>query len=437
MSRINKELLEFIASSPSAFHAVETVRSMLDAAGFQVLRERDAWEIEPGGTYYTVRNGSSIIAFRIGEEKKDLRFRISAAHSDSPMFKIKAVPVLDGPGGYLRLNVEGYGGMIDSTWLDRPLGIAGRVFVRTEHGAEARLFATKEDAVLIPNLAIHFNREVNSGYAFNRQVDLCPMFSAGACETEAFDAFVAEELGVAPEEVIARDLFVVNRQKGAVWGAKEEFLSAPRLDDLQCAFASLKGFLAAQRCHGVSVYCCFDNEEVGSTTRQGAMSTFLKDSLMRVADALGWTGEEYRRAVAASFLLSADNAHAVHPNHPEKTDAENRCYLNRGLVLKENAAQKYTTDALSRAVIRAICDRAGENLQLFANRSDMAGGSTLGNLSNIQVSLHAADVGLPQLAMHSCFETAGAKDTESAVNVFAEYFGCDLQINEADDFIIR
>ena len=251
MSRINKELLEFIASSPSAFHAVETVRSMLDAAGFQALKERDAWEIEPGGTYYTVRNGSSIIAFRIGEEKKDLRFRISAAHSDSPMFKIKAV----------------------------------RVFVRTEHGAEARLFATKEDAVLIPNLAIHFNREVNSGYAFNRQVDLCPMFSAGACETEAFDAFVAEELGVAPEEVIARDLFVVNRQKGAVWGAKEEFLSAPRLDDLQCAFASLKGFLAAQRCHGVSVYCCFDNEEVGSTTRQGAMSTFLKDSVLPMRSA--------------------------------------------------------------------------------------------------------------------------------------------------------
>ena len=437
MDKINDQLLDFIARSPTAFHAAETICTMLDAAGFQALREKDVWAIRPGGRYYTVRNGSSVIAFRVGEEQGELCFRIAAAHGDSPMFKIKSSPVLSGLEGYVRLNVEAYGGMIDSTWLDRPLGIAGRVFVKTEQGARARLFASESDVVLIPNLAFHFNREVNSGYAFNRQVDLCPLFSAGACGAAGFDAFLADGLGVAPEDILSRDLFVVNRQRGLVWGAAEEFLSAPRLDDLQCAFAALKGFLASRPACGISVYCCFDNEEVGSRTRQGALSTFLKDSLTRLSAVLGCSMEEYQRAVASSFLLSADNAHAVHPNHPEKTDAENRCFLNQGIVLKENASQKYTTDALSRAIVKEICSRAGENVQLFANRSDLAGGSTLGNLSNAQVSLHAADVGLPQLAMHSCFETAGARDTASAVNVFTEYYSCDLQIDEAEGFTIR
>ncbi len=434
---INEELLDFLYRSPTAFHAVDGARSMLDAAGFTYLPEADAWQLEAGGSYYTTRNGSSIIAFRLGEISDSCSFRIAASHSDSPMFKLKAAPELKGPEGYLRLNVEAYGGMIDSTWFDRPLAIAGRVFVRNENKIEARLFATENDAVLIPNLAIHFNREVNSGYAYNRQVDLCPLFSAGKLEAGDFDKKIAEAAGVNPEDLLAKDLFVVNRQKGCIWGFEKEFVSAPRLDDLQCAFSSLKGFLAAGKTQGISLWCCFDNEEVGSGTKQGALSTFLKDCVRRIASVLGLTDEQLRRAVACSFLLSADNAHAVHPNHPEKTDTENHCFLNRGLVIKENASQKYTTDAMSRAIIEEICRRAGEPYQHFANRSDMKGGSTLGNLSNIQVSLHAADVGLPQLAMHSCFETAGALDTHSAVKVFTQYYSADLCLNEADSFTIQ
>ena len=291
--------------------------------------------------------------------------------------------------------------------------------------------------VLIPNLAIHFNREVNNGYAFNRQTDLCPLFTAGALKEGDFDRMIADKLGTEPENLLAKDLFLVNRQRGCIWGAAEEFISSPRLDDLQCAFATLEGFLAAERKSGINLFCCFDNEEVGSNTRQGAKSTFLKDCLRRINGCLGFDEERYCRAVASSFLLSADNAHAVHPNHPEKTDAENRCFLNHGLVIKENAAQKYTTDAMSRAVIREICARAGEPYQQFANRSDLAGGSTLGNLSNIQVSLHAVDVGLPQLAMHSCYETAGAEDTGSAVRVFTEYFRTDIRIEDDERFVIQ
>ena len=436
-NKLNESLLDFIHCSPSVFHAVASIRGKLEAAGFHALLETEAWHLKPGGKYYVTRNGSSIIAFKINEELEEYSFRISAAHSDSPSFKIKAVPELKGPGEMLRLNVEAYGGMIDSTWLDRPLSIAGRVFVRNGSSVESRLFCTKKDVVLIPNLAIHFNREVNKGYAFNRQIDLCPLFSAGELKEGDFDRIVASGLGVDTENLLAKDLFLVNRQRGCIWGAADEFISSPRLDDLQCAFTTLQGFLEAERKTGVNVFCCFDNEEVGSNTRQGAMSTFLKDSLERISTCLGFDAEQYRRAVATSFLLSADNAHAVHPNHPEKTDEMNRCFLNGGLVIKENAAQKYTTDAMSRAFIQEICSCVGEPCQRFANRSDMTGGSTLGNLSNTQVSLHAADVGLPQLAMHSCCETAGAKDTQSAVRVFTEYFRADLHIENDETFVLQ
>ena len=435
-NKLNENLLNFIHCSPSVFHAVASIRERLETAGFCALSETEAWHLRPGGKYYVTRNGSSIIAFKINENLAEYSFRISAAHTDSPSFKIKAVPELKGPGEMLRLNVEAYGGMIDSTWLDRPLSIAGRVFVRNGSSMESRLFCTEKDVVLIPNLAIHFNREVNKGYAFNRQTDLCPLFSAGELKEGDFDRMVASGLGIEPENLLAKDLFLVNRQRGCIWGAADEFISSPRLDDLQCAFTTLQGFVEAERKAGVNVFCCFDNEEVGSNTRQGAMSTFLKDCLERINICLGFNAEQYRRAVAASFLLSADNAHAVHPNHPEKTDEMNRCFLNSGLVIKENAAQKYTTDAMSRALILEICARAGEPCQRFANRSDLTGGSTLGNLSNTQVSLHAADVGLPQLAMHSCWETAGAKDTQSAARVFAEYFRADLRINSDDTFVL-
>lgn len=464
--KISEELLEFAGKSPSAFHAVANIAGYLEARGFRYLPETEKWDIAEGCGYYTTRNGSSIIAFRIGQNARSAwsawsagsawsgseggGFRICASHSDSPTYKIKNVPELEGPGEYLRLNVEAYGGMIDSTWLDRPLSVAGRVLVREKSGSavkdggggqcgcgsvagsviRSRLLDIDRDILLIPNVAIHMNREINSGYKFNRQVDLCPLFSAGALKKGAFDRMIADELGVEPEDILGKDLFLVNRQKPVLWGVENEFISAPGLDDLQCAFASLKAF-AGSSCDGaVNVYCCFDNEEVGSNTKQGAMSTFLHDTLQRINSGLGGSEGDYRMAVARSFMVSCDNAHAVHPNHPEKTDAENRVFLNKGVVIKESANQKYTTDAFSRAVFSEICREAGVPVQHFANRSDSAGGSTLGNLSNIQVSMHAVDIGLPQLAMHSSYETAGSMDTKYAVDALMRFYSTDIEITD-------
>ena len=285
---------------------------------------------------------------------------------------------------------------------------------------------------LIPSLAVHLQRGVNEGFSPNRAVDLCPVFSAGCLGCGSLDALVAEAAGVDPAQVLGRDLFLVNRQSPAVWGVAREFVSAPRLDDLMCAHAALKAFTDAENPACVTVFCCFDNEEVGSNTKQGAMSTFLPDALRRVTDALGLSSEDYRRALAASMLVSCDNAHAVHPNHPEKHDAENRCRLNGGLVIKEAANQHYCTDAFSRAAFAAVCDRAGVPYQVFANRSDMAGGSTLGNLSNIQASMHAVDVGCPQLAMHSAYETAGTRDVRLAIKALRAFYEADLRSEGAD-----
>ena len=439
---ISKELLGFIEESPSMFHTVETIRKHLDAAGFRYLPETDRWNVEEGDRCYTVRNGSSIIAFKIGQETagEKYSFRICASHSDSPSYKIKDVPELEGPGEYLKLNVEGYGGMIDSSWFDRPLSIAGRVVVRNgarPHSVSMRLIYVDKDILLIPNVAIHFNREINSGYKYNRQVDLCPLFSAGSLEKGDFDRMIAEQLDVRSEDILGKDLFLVNRQKPSLWGCRSEFISAPKLDDLQCAFASLKAFVGTENSSAVNVYCCFDNEEVGSNTKQGAMSTFLRDVLRRVNRCLGKSEEEYLQAVAGSFLVSCDNAHAVHPNHPEKSDASNRAFMNKGIVIKESANQKYTTDAFSRAIFTEICREAGVPVQVFANRSDSAGGSTLGNLSNIQVSLHAVDIGLSQLAMHSSYETAGALDTGFAVEGLKKFYGTDVLIKDTEAKIGR
>lgn len=420
-----EELLKFIKNSPSMFHTIETISKELKAAGFQYLPETRGWELKAGGAYYTTRNGSSLIAFKIGEEIKDLHFQITASHSDSPTYKIKHLPELEGAGGSLRLDVEGYGGMIDSSWFDRPLSVAGRVVVQEGNQICSRLINFDRELLLIPNVAIHFNRQINQGYAYNRQVDLCPLFSAGELKKGAFDALVAKELGVKPEQILGKDLYLVNRQDGKLWGAAEEFVSAPKLDDLECAYTSLRGFLEAENKESVNVYCCFDNEEVGSGTKQGALSTFLSDVLHRISDQ-----ERYYQAVAASFLVSCDNAHAVHPNHPEKTDAINCCFLNKGIVIKESANQKYTTDAVGRAVFTAICDRAGVPHQTFANRSDSPGGSTLGNLSNTQVSLNAVDIGLAQLAMHSSYETAGSKDVAYGIRALKAFYETNLVLRE-------
>ena len=432
MQNINQSLLQFIHDAPSPFHAVDCIRRELDAAGFTALSETEPWSLEPGGRYYVTRNGSSIIAFR--PAGGHYHFRICVSHDDSPAFRLKDSPELAGPDSYLRLNVESYGSMINSTWLDRPLGLAGRVLVREGDGVASRLLHIDRDVLLIPNLCIHFNRDINKGYAYNRAVDLCPLLSAGALPRGGFDGLLAEELGVRPEDIVSKELSLVNRQPGILWGFAGEFVSAPKLDDLQNVYANLHGFLRAENPEGVAVYAVIDNEEVGSLTKQGARGTFLKDSLRRLNEALGHSEEDYLRAVAGSFFFSADNGHAVHPNHPEKSDPVNRCYLNGGLVIKESAAQRYMTDGFSRAVVIAFCERAGVPWQRFANRSDIDGGSTLGNLSNVQVSLHGADVGLAQLAMHSSYETAGARDTEYAAHLAEVYYATPIRIEGSERF---
>ena len=406
----NKELFSFLDRSPNAFFAVANMCDLLKKAGMTRLYEGTPWNLETGKGYYVTRNDSALIAFRI--PKADYTgFQIMASHCDSPVFKIKANAEITIDKQYVKLNVEKYGGMLCAPWLDRPLSVAGRVVVRTEDGIGTRLVNVERDLMIIPNLAIHMNRQANDGYKFNAQVDMLPLFCEKGKESDEFLRFIAAEAGISPEDILDTDLYLYNRMPATTLGLNNEFIASGRLDDLQCAFSSLKGFIEATPRDSVAVHCVFDNEEVGSGTKQGAAGTFLRDTLHRINRAMGKTEDEYLMSMASSFLVSADNAHAVHPDHTDKADPTNRPYLNKGIVIKYSANQKYTTDAVSGAIMRAICKQADVPYQTFANRSDMLGGSTLGNISQGQVSLNTVDIGLPQLAMHSPYETAGARDT--------------------------
>lgn len=426
------EVLSFIQKSPSCFHAIQEMKNILLAAGYIEIKECEAWNINKGGKYFTTRNGSSIIAFHIGNEMSDYHFQLTSSHSDSPTFKVKEVAELDGKGGYMQLNTEGYGGMLCASWMDRPLSIAGRVLVKDGNTFTSKLISFDKDLVLIPNVAIHMNREANKGLNYNNQIDMLPLFSAGECVKDEYYEMVAKQAGTTKENIYGSDLYLYNRNAPSIWGAKEEFISSPKLDDLQCAFTSLKAMISTQNGKAVNVFACFDNEEVGSGTKQGASSTFLYDVLQRINEGLGFTKEDYYRAVAKSFMVSCDNAHALHPNHPEKTDATNCTYLNKGIVVKYSANQKYTTDAISSAVFTGICDSVDVPVQSFANRSDMVGGSTLGNLSSQKVSMHTVDVGLAQLAMHSSYETAGIKDSFYMVKALQKFYSTNLHITDSE-----
>ena len=376
-----KELLAFIKKSPTAFHAVEEMQARLTEDGFQVLSEKEHWKLTPGGKYVVTRNHSALIAFTI-PEKESWKFHIIASHSDSPSFKIKENP---------------------------------------EIVVEEKLIDFDRNLVMIPNLAIHMNREANSGVSYNPQKDMLPLFSMGGSDV-SLQKLLSTQLDVEEKDILSHDLFLYNRMEGSIWGAENEFASSARLDDLQCAFASLKGFLGAQKQDCIAVHCVLDNEEVGSGTKQGAASTFLKDTLLRINSGLGRTYEEYLMTLADSFMISADNAHALHPNYTDKADPVNHPLLNKGIVIKYNANQKYCTDAVSAAVFKDLCDRAGVPWQTFVNRSDIPGGSTLGNISNTQVPMNTVDIGLPQLSMHSPYETAGVRDTEYFVKAAKEFF---------------
>lgn len=403
-----QNLFTFIDKSPTAFHAVANLESMLEQEGFIRLEEKKPWEIAVGGKYYVNRNGSSIIAFVLPERKPD-GFHIVAAHSDSPCFKIKEMPEIAIDNFYTKLNTEKYGGMILSTWLDRPLSVAGRLIVKGKDGMESRLVNLDKDAALIPNLAIHMQKEMNKGIEYNPQTDMEALIGEGSFKGNFMEE-IAKAAGVKSEKILGTDLFLYNRDKCRLLGMDDAFITGPRLDDLECAFAGMTALVNEQSKNYCNLCVIFDNEEVGSGTKQGAASTFLKDVLVRICSQLGIGEEAYRCMLADSFLISADNAHALHPNHQEKADVTNKPCLNGGIVIKYHGSQRYATDAYSAAVMKDICNRADVPYQSYANRSDIAGGSTLGNISTTQVAINTVDIGLAQLAMHSALETAGAKD---------------------------
>ena len=424
-------MLQYIQRSPDCFHAVEELRQRLLREGYTELRP-GRWQLTAGGKYFTTKNGSSLMAFRIPQEAP-AGFLLTASHSDSPCFRLRDHAELTGE--YIRLSAERYGGMINDSWLDRPLSVAGRVLVRREGGLEARLVDLKRDVALIPRVAIHLNRETNNGVKYDPARDLVALYAAGT-GSGSFYREVARTADCAPEDVVAGDLVLYNNQPGTVWGPEGEFVSAPRLDDLACVFACTEGFLTAQERDMVPVLCVFDNEEIGSETKQGAASAFLPETLQAIVDALGLTDGDYRRLVANSFLLSCDNGHARHPNHPELADNGNAPKLGGGIVIKFNANLRYCTDGLSAAVMRTVCHRAGVNSQNYYNRPDIPGGSTLGCISIGQVSVPTVDIGLAQLAMHSCYETAAVSDAIDLEKAMTVYFGSTLRRSE-DSFILE
>ena len=419
------DLVEFLQESVTPFHAAATAESWLRAAGYTRLEEADYWNLEPGKGYYVTRNGSSVVVWRVPEHAIG-GWRIVASHSDSPSWKVKNDRVEN--DGCRRLSVEGYGGMIMPTWLDRPLTVGGRVIVKTEDGIESRLVCIDRDLLVIPSLAIHFQRDVNKGHTYNPQIDMQPLW--GPADSRTLTDLVAEELGVDPADILDTDLQLVTRQTPTQIGPDGEFFMAPRIDDLECAATTLLGFLdaAAETDSACApVWAMLDNEEVGSSSRMGAESSYLRDVLDRIIEAVPHSGQAMPRALANSFMLSADNAHATHPNFPQKSDPCAPVRLGGGVVLKYNASQKYTTNAVSGAVFRAVCQKAGVPVQVFTNRADEAGGSTLGNLQSHTLPIPMADIGLAQLAMHSAVETASVADAEAMTKAVAAFYRVHLR----------
>ncbi len=431
--KTTKELLGFLKNSPTAFQAVEEIEKKLAETGFAKLGEHENWDIVPGGKYFVTRNSSSVIAFSVPKQYAH-SFMITASHTDSPTFKLKSAFEAEACGKYVKLNVEGYGGMILSSWLDRPLSIAGRLIMKDGNKISTKNVNIDRDLVLIPNVAIHQNRQINSGFSYNIAVDMMPLYSAFDKKGTLLET-AAEYAGCAKENVVGGDLYLYNRTPGTIWGAGDEFFSSARIDNLQCAYSTLMGFIsAADEGKAVNVYASFDNEETGSATKQGAGSQFLSDTLAKIAEKLGFSVTE---ALASSFMVSADNGHAKHPNHPELSDAQNSPAMNEGVVIKENAAQKYTTDAVSSAIFAKICEDANVPVQRFANRSDMGGGSTLGSISNTNAAMITVDIGLAQLAMHSSYETAGTKDTGYMINAITQFYKSKLTTDGDGSFTIE
>ena len=415
-------LKNFLDASVSVYHAVEELRKVLDNAGYTRLQESETWNLVPGGKYYMTRSGTAIMAFRVpnGTPKG---FMMSASHSDRPCFKVKENGELK--GNYTRLAVERYGGMLIAPWLDRPLSIAGRVLVETDNGVEMKLINIDRDLLLMPNVAIHMNRQANEGYKWNPAVDTLPLMG-GKDAAGKLEKLLEEAAG---GKILGHDMYLYVREKGSIWGLENEYISSAALDDLACAWLCTQGFLKAADTESIPVLCVFDNEEVGSSSLQGADSDLLGLLLKRICGSLGLKLENM---LSQSFMLSADNAHAIHPNHPEFADPNNAPVVNKGVVLKFNANQRYTTDGVSAAIFRKLCGKANVPVQTYCNRADLAGGSTLGNISLTHVSVQSADIGLPQLAMHSCYETAGVQDAIWMEEALSAFYGTSLEVTNGN-----
>lgn len=426
MDHHTQALRAFLDQAHSVYHAQQGLVQQLKAAGFQPLQEQETWQIAPGGRYYVTRGDAAVMAFRV-PQGVPTGFMMSASHLDRPCFKVKENGELTGT--YTRLAVERYGGMILSTWLDRPLSIAGRVAVQTEQGIRTQLVDIDRDLLLIPNVAIHMNRQVNDGYKWNPAVDLLPLLG-GKEAAGRLEAMLEEQAG---GKILGRDLYLYIRQKSSVWGVNQEYLSSAALDDLECAWACTQGFLEAVDSQAISVLCLFDSEEVGSGSVQGAGSTLLADTLHRICQAGGW---DLRQLLAQSFLVSADNAHALHPNHPEFSDAANAPVMGGGVVIKHNASMSYCTDGVAAGLFRSICQRAEAATQSYYNRADLPGGSTLGHISLAHVSVPTVDIGLAQLAMHSSFETGAISDIEALVKAMTALYSTALEVR-GQEYILR
>lgn len=426
--KLAEDLIEFIHRSPSAFHAVNSIKAILKGKGFSELDEREKWELQKGEKYFITRNDSALIAFIAGRGiEAENGFKIAAGHTDSPGFRIKPSPEISVEGKYVKLNTEVYGGPILNTWLDRPLSFAGRVVVKGKNilNPEALLINVKRPLLVIPNLAIHMNREINKGVELNKQKDTLPLLCMLKDNLEKdglLIKIIAEELNLKPEDIIDFDLFLYEYEKGSITGLNREFISSSRLDDLEALHAGVTAFINSEVTEAANVLACFDNEEVGSSTKQGADSEFLSNILERIIITFGGSREDYFRALSRSFMISADSAHAVHPNKTEKSDPTNRPFINEGPVIKISANQKYTSDSISIAVYETICKNACIPVQKFVNRSDEAGGSTIGPISSTHLSIRSVDIGTPLLAMHSVRELCGVLDHSWLEKSFEEFF---------------
>ncbi|MDQ0149497.1 M18 family aminopeptidase [Eubacterium multiforme] len=426
--KLATELIDFLYNSPTAYHAASSVKDMLDKDGFTELFEKDSWKLEKGKKYYLVKNDSAVIAFKVGngELEKD-GFRLIGSHTDAPGFKIKPNAEMKTEDHYVRLNTEVYGGPILYTWFDRPLGIAGRVILKGKSPLkpEVRLVNVNKPILIIPSLAIHMNRTVNEGYAFNKQKDTLPLvgFVNEKLEEEGYlISLLTKELGVNKEDILDFDLFLYEYEKGCVMGINEEFISAGKLDDQWMVFAGVKALMNSTDIDSTKVMICIDNEEIGSLTAQGAQSNFIRRTLERISIALSKNTEEFFRALSNSLMISADLAHAVHPNLPDKHDPSNRPVLGNGPVLKIAASGSYSTEGVAAGVFETVCKEANVPMQKFVNRSDVRGGTTIGPMSAADLCIPVVDMGAPIIGMHSVRELATVKDNFYTIEAFTKFF---------------